>query len=125
MTRECIKSAATIEEATAAALTELGLTDEDDYHVEVLKLPSKKILGLFGGSPAEVKVTVELPDAPAEKKAPRPEKKKKPAEKPQKKRQPKSPRRRNPQKKRKRAIRRKAQRRLPKSRFRSGSARRV
>lgn len=85
MTKECIKSAATIEEATAAALTELGLTDEDDYHVEVLKLPSKKILGLFGGSPAEVKVTVELPDAPAEKKAPRPEKKKKPAEKPQKK----------------------------------------
>ena len=30
-------------------------------------MPTKKILGLFGGSPAEVKVSVEVPDAPAKK----------------------------------------------------------
>lgn len=82
MTKESVKSAATIEEARAAALLELGLTEDDDFHMEVLKMPSKKILGLFGGSPAEVKVTVEVPDAPAPKKE-RADKKKKPAEKAQ------------------------------------------
>ena len=66
MTKECLKSAATIEEATPAAPTELGLTDEDDYHVGGLKLPSTKILWMFGGSPAEVKVTVPLPGPPAQ-----------------------------------------------------------
>lgn len=67
MTKEVIKSASTIEEAKAAAMLELGLTEDDDFHYEVLKMPSKKILGLFGGSPAEVKVSVEVPDAPAKK----------------------------------------------------------
>lgn len=77
MTKEIIKTGATIEEATAAALAALGLTEEDDYHVEVVKLPAKKLLGLFGGSPAEVKVTCEAPDAPkAEKQEKRFEKKK-------------------------------------------------
>lgn len=67
MTKEIIKSASTIEEAKAAAMLELGLTEDDDFHYEVLKMPTKKILGLFGGSPAEVKVSVEVPDAPAKK----------------------------------------------------------
>ena len=70
MTKELVMTGATIEEATAAALAQLGLTEEDDYHVEVVKLPSKKILGLFGGSPAEVKVTYEAPDAPKAEKQP-------------------------------------------------------
>ncbi len=77
MIKEVIKSAATIDAAKAAAMAELGLTEDDDFHYEVLKMPAKKILGLFGGSPAEVKVSVEVPDAakPAEKKkefAPKP-----------------------------------------------------
>ena len=67
MTKEVIKSASTIEEAKAAAMLELGLTEDDDFHYEVLKMPTKKILGLFGGSPAEVKVSIEVPDAPAKK----------------------------------------------------------
>lgn len=67
MTKEVIKSASTIEEAKAAAMLELGLTEDDDFHYEVIKMPTKKILGLFGGSPAEVKVSVEVPDAPAKK----------------------------------------------------------
>lgn len=77
MIKEVIKSAATIDAAKAAAMAELGLTEDDDFHYEVLKMPAKKILGLFGGSPAEVKVSVEVPDSakPAEKKkefAPKP-----------------------------------------------------
>lgn len=67
MTKEVIKSASTIEEAKAAAMLELGLTEDDDFHYEVLKMPTKKILGLFGGSPAEVKVSIEVPDAPVKK----------------------------------------------------------
>ena len=88
MTRESIKTGATVEAARTAAMLELGLTDEDDFHMEVLKLPTKKVLGLFGGSPAEVKITVETPDetpkkARKEKKENKPEKNEK-AEKPQK-----------------------------------------
>lgn len=82
MTKEVIKSASTIEEAKAAAMLELGLTEDDDFHYEVLKMPTKKILGLFGGSPAQVKVSVELPDAPAKKE--RPKKEGKPAPKAEK-----------------------------------------
>lgn len=93
MMKEVIKSASTIEEAKAAAMRELGLTEDDDFHYEVLKMPTKKILGLFGGSPAEVKVSVETPDAPAkqekakpvakaDKPAPKKEKKEKKESKP-------------------------------------------
>ena len=88
MTRESIKTGATVEAARTAAMLELGLTEEDDFHMEVLKLPTKKVLGLFGGSPAEVKITVETPDktpkkARKEKKENKSEKNEK-AEKPQK-----------------------------------------
>lgn len=71
MIKEVIKSAATIEAAKAAAMAELGLTEDDEFHYEILKMPTKKILGLFGGSPAEVKVSIEIADEvkkPAEKK---------------------------------------------------------
>lgn len=62
MIKESIKTASTIEEAKNAALLELGLTEMDLYNLEVLKVPEKKKFGLFGGSPAQVKVTVEIPD---------------------------------------------------------------
>lgn len=80
MIREAIKSAPTIEEAKAAALLELGLSEMDDFSVEVLQAPVKKTLGLFGGKPAQVKVTVEVPDEkkPAEKKPEKKEKKEQP-----------------------------------------------
>lgn len=82
MLKECIKSAPTIEEAKAAALLELGLSEMDIYNVEVLQAPVKKTLGLFGGKPAQVKVSVEVPDEkkPEEKKSAenkKPEKKEK------------------------------------------------
>lgn len=72
MVREAIKTARTIEEARSAALLELGLSEEDDFKVEVLKIPTKKIFGLFGGSLAEVRVFVELRDEePGKKEAER------------------------------------------------------
>lgn len=94
MLKEVIKSAATIDAAKAAAMAELGLTEDDDFHYEVLKMPTKKILGLFGGSPAEVKVSVEIPDAvkkPVEKKkefTPKPKQEKPRAPKKEKKAEP-------------------------------------
>ena len=69
MLKECIKSAPTIEEAKAAALLELGLSEMDEFSVEVLQAPVKKTLGLFGGKPAQVKVAIEVPDPKPEKPA--------------------------------------------------------
>ncbi len=68
MIKEAIGTANTVDEAKAAAMLELGLSDFDDFTVEVLQTPTKKILGLFGGSPAKVKVSVTLPDPKPEKK---------------------------------------------------------
>lgn len=59
MIKEAIGTAATVEEAKAAALSELGVSADADVKIEVLEMPSKKVLGLFGGSPAKVKVSYE------------------------------------------------------------------
>ena len=69
MIKESIKTGNTIEEAKAAALIELGLSETDDFKTEILQTPQKKFLGLFGGNPAKVKVTVTVPDE--KKKAPK------------------------------------------------------
>ena len=66
------------------------LSDFDDFNVEVMQTPTKKILGLFGGNPAKVKVSVNVPDPKPEKKQEKnikPEKKqeKKPEKKQEKK----------------------------------------
>ena len=77
MFKEAIGVAATIEEAKEKALEELNASFEDDVQVEVLACPKSKILGIFGGSEAKVKVSIEVPD-------PKPAKTQK-AQKPQKK----------------------------------------
>ena len=51
------------EEAINAALRKLGL-DRDEVSVEVLERAKSGFLGI-GGSPARIKVTYEVPDAPA------------------------------------------------------------
>lgn len=68
MIKEAIGTGNTVDEAKAAAMLELGLSDFDDFTVEVMQTPTKKILGLFGGNPAKVKVSVTLPDPKPEKK---------------------------------------------------------
>lgn len=78
MIKEAIGTGNTVDEAKAAAMLELGLSDFDEFVVEVLQTPTKKILGLFGGNPAKVKVSVNVPD-------PKPEKKQNKNNKPEKK----------------------------------------
>ena len=47
----------TLEEARNAALIGLNAPASADVHVEVVQMPKKKVLGLFGGSDAEVTVS--------------------------------------------------------------------
>ncbi|MBQ8766997.1 MAG: KH domain-containing protein [Clostridia bacterium] len=68
MIKEAIGTGTTVDEAKAAAMLELGLSDFDEFVVEVVQTPTKKILGLFGGNPAKVKVSVNVPDPKPEKK---------------------------------------------------------
>ncbi len=88
MIKEAIGTGNTVDEAKAAAMVELGISDFDDFTVEVVQTPTKKILGLFGGNPAKVKVSVTLPDPKPEKKETRKENKKQ-EKKPEKKAEPK------------------------------------
>ena len=62
--KEAIGTGSTIEAAVQDACEQLGVTTEQ-VRTEVLKEPSAKTLGLFGGSPAQVKVIFE--DSPADK----------------------------------------------------------
>ena len=57
MNKEIIKEAASIEEAKALIIEELGVA-EDAIAFEVVQEPEKKVLGLFGGTAAIVKGTV-------------------------------------------------------------------
>ena len=80
------KSGRTMEEAVAAALAELGKSEEE-ISVEVLEREKSGFLGI-GAKPAVVRVSYEEPDAPAapaaaEKKPAAPKKEKKAAEKKQ------------------------------------------
>jgi len=60
--KEAIGLGDSIEEAKENAILELNASADDDIQFEVLATPKKKILGLFGGSKAEVKAYIELPD---------------------------------------------------------------
>ena len=88
MIKEAIGTGNTVDEAKAAAMVELGISDFDDFTVEVVQTPTKKILGLFGGNPAKVKGSVTFPDPKPEKKETKKENKKV-EKKPEKKAEPK------------------------------------
>ena len=79
MIKEFIATGATVEEASAAAKAGLNAPAKFalDVHTEVIELPRKKILGLFGGADAKVKAYYD--DGVKEKKAPKKQKKNKPA----------------------------------------------
>ena len=64
MNKEIIKEAASIEEAKALIIEELGVS-EDAITFEVVQEAGKKVLGLFGGDPAIVKGTVKSLSAAA------------------------------------------------------------
>lgn len=62
MIKEAIGSGNTIDEAKEAALLELCAAETDDIQFDIISFPKKKTLGLFGGSLAQVRAYVELPD---------------------------------------------------------------
>lgn len=91
MIKEAIGVGASLEEAKEDAIAQLNAREDDDIQFEVLEQPRKKALGLFGSTPAKVRVFIELPDPkPQQAKAKKPAKKaeKKPADKPQTKKEP-------------------------------------
>lgn len=67
MIKEAIGIAETIEDAKEAAISELNAGLDDDIQFEIIDMPKKKVLGIFGGTPAKVKAYIELHD-PAPKK---------------------------------------------------------
>ena len=69
MIHEAIATGNTIDEAIANAKKELNATADADVRTEIVAMPQKKILGLFGGSPAKARAWSETPDAPAPVKA--------------------------------------------------------
>lgn len=71
MIKEAFGVADTIEEAQEAALLELGVSEDADVNFDIIDMPKKKVLGIFGGSRAKVRAFIELPDQekkPARKK---------------------------------------------------------
>ncbi len=68
MIKEAKGIGATVEEAKENAIKNLGASDFDDVQIEVLTIPKKKVLGIFGGSNAEVRAFIEVPDKKDNKK---------------------------------------------------------
>ena len=67
MIKEAIGIASTTEEAQKIALTNLNAPFDADVKIDVIAMPKKKILGLFGGSDAKVRAYYD--DGVEEKKA--------------------------------------------------------
>ena len=68
MIKEATGIGATPEEALANARAALGAPFDAEVHTEIIEMPKKKILGLFGGAPAKARAYYEV----AEEKKPQP-----------------------------------------------------
>lgn len=68
MIKEAIGFGNTIDEAKENALQSLGASELDDVQFDIMAMPKKKVLGMFGGAKAQVKAFIELPDKKVEKK---------------------------------------------------------
>ncbi len=77
MIKEAIGFGNTIDEAKEDAILKLGARIDEDIQFEIVSMPKAKVLGLFGGSKAQVRVYVERPDP---KPAKKPNKQRKKAE---------------------------------------------
>ena len=77
MIKEFIGTGSTIEQATQNAKLGLNAPLSADVKIEVVAMPKKKFLGLFGGSDAKVKASYDdgVKEKKAPKKAPKAEKK--------------------------------------------------
>lgn len=66
MNREAIATGATVEEAKEKACEILGVdTYDDNIEFEIIEMQKKKVLGLFGGHPAKVRVFIKTTPAQA------------------------------------------------------------
>lgn len=65
--KEAFGTGSTVEEATEAAKKLLGADEDSDIQFEVIAQPKAKVLGLFGGQPAKVRVYIEIEDDPFKK----------------------------------------------------------
>ena len=64
MNREAIATGATVEEAKEKACLELGVESYDDnVEIEIIEMQKKKVLGIFGGCPAKVRVFIKTTPA--------------------------------------------------------------
>lgn len=68
MIKEAKGFGANIDEARENAIKNLGASDFDDVQYEVVAMPKKKFLGIFGGCDAEVRAFIEVPDKKENKK---------------------------------------------------------
>ncbi len=66
MIKQVIGVGDTEQEALDNAKAQLGLDENSEYDFEVVQRAEKKVLGLFGGKQAQVKVTVKEKDNPAD-----------------------------------------------------------
>lgn len=64
MIKEVICTGTTIDEARSQAIAQLKAPEDVDVNTEVIELPKKKMLGLFGGSPAKVRAYYEYEECP-------------------------------------------------------------
>lgn len=64
MIKEAVATGESVEVAFANACKQLGV-DTIDAGCEVLEMPQKKTLGLFGGRPAKVRAYIEVEEAPS------------------------------------------------------------
>lgn len=66
MIHEATATGESVEIAAANAIKMLAAPLEAEVKTEILEIPKKKVLGLFGGAPAKVRAYYEAPDAPKE-----------------------------------------------------------
>ncbi len=60
MIKEAFGTGATVEDAIESAKAELNAPEGTDVKTEVVELPTKKILGIFGGTPAKARAYYEV-----------------------------------------------------------------
>ena len=66
MLKEAIGTGATVDLAKADAIAQLGISADSDFEIEVLEMPTKKMFGLLGTTPAKVKVSYDAPSEAGE-----------------------------------------------------------
>lgn len=62
MIKDAIGFGVTIEAAKEDAVKKLGASELDDIQFELITMPKKKVLGIFGGCQAQVKAFIEVAD---------------------------------------------------------------